>query len=77
MATPCCALVHVASFFALQACATVANPDPRDPMESWNRGVFGFNDTVDATRPKVGGFIKNPNAELMGGFAASECWLEA
>lgn len=32
----------------LQACATVANPDPRDPMESWNRGVFGFNDTVDA-----------------------------
>lgn len=34
--------------FALQACATVANPDPRDPMESWNRGVFGFNDTVDA-----------------------------
>ena len=38
----------VASFFALQACATVANPDPRDPMESWNRGVFGFNDTVDA-----------------------------
>jgi peptide/nickel transport system substrate-binding protein len=36
-----------------------------------------FNDTVDATGPKVGGFVKNPNAELMGGFAASECWLEA
>ncbi len=34
--------------FALQACATVANPDRRDPMESWNRGVFSFNDTVDA-----------------------------
>jgi phospholipid-binding lipoprotein MlaA len=31
----------------LQACATVANPDPRDPLESWNRGVFGFNDAVD------------------------------
>lgn len=31
----------------LQACATVANPDPRDPMESWNRGVFGFNDALD------------------------------
>ncbi len=31
----------------LQACATVANPDPRDPMESWNRGVFQFNDAVD------------------------------
>ncbi|MEI8157405.1 MAG: VacJ family lipoprotein [Burkholderiales bacterium] len=38
----------VVAVFALQACATVANPDPRDPMESWNRGVFGFNDTVDA-----------------------------
>jgi phospholipid-binding lipoprotein MlaA len=38
----------VVSVFTLQACATVANPDPRDPMESWNRGVFGFNDTVDA-----------------------------
>jgi len=31
----------------LQACATVANPDPRDPLESFNRGVFGFNDAVD------------------------------
>jgi phospholipid-binding lipoprotein MlaA len=38
----------VFTVFTLQACATVANPDPRDPMESWNRGVFGFNDTVDA-----------------------------
>ena len=36
-----------------------------------------FNDTIDATGPKVGGWIKNPNAELMGGMAASECWLEA
>lgn len=31
----------------LQGCATVANPDPRDPLESFNRGVFGFNDVVD------------------------------
>lgn len=37
-----CALV-----FQLQGCATVANPDPRDSMESFNRGVFGFNDAVD------------------------------
>ena len=36
-----------------------------------------FNDTIDATGPKVGGWVKNPNAELMGGMAASECWLEA
>jgi len=33
---------------ALQGCATVANPDPRDPMESFNRAMFGFNDKVDA-----------------------------
>lgn len=31
----------------LQACATVAQRDPRDPLESWNRGVFEFNDSVD------------------------------
>ncbi len=36
-----------------------------------------FNDTIDATGPKVGGWVKNPNAELMGGMAASECWLES
>lgn len=38
----------VIAFLALQGCATVANPDRRDPMESWNRGVFGFNDAIDA-----------------------------
>ena len=37
----------VATVLLLQACATVANPDARDPLESWNRGVFGFNDAVD------------------------------
>jgi phospholipid-binding lipoprotein MlaA len=31
----------------LQACATVSNPDARDPLESLNRGVFKFNDVVD------------------------------
>ena len=31
----------------LQACAAVPYKDPRDPMESWNRGVFSFNDSVD------------------------------
>lgn len=31
----------------LQACATVPYPDPRDPMESFNRGVFTFNDKLD------------------------------
>lgn len=37
----------LAVIVSLQACATVANPDPRDPMESWNRGVFKFNDALD------------------------------
>jgi len=31
----------------LQACATVKSPDPRDPIESFNRSMFGFNDAVD------------------------------
>lgn len=31
----------------LQACSTVPYKDPRDPMESWNRSVFKFNDAVD------------------------------
>lgn len=34
--------------FLLQACSTVPYKDPRDPMESWNRSVFKFNDAVDA-----------------------------
>lgn len=28
-------------------CATVHNPDPNDPWESYNRTMFEFNDTVD------------------------------
>lgn len=28
-------------------CATVANPDPRDPFESYNRSMTKFNDAVD------------------------------
>lgn len=31
----------------LPGCATVRNPDPRDPLESVNRSVFKFNDAVD------------------------------
>ena len=37
----------VALLAALQACAAVPHPNPHDPMESWNRGVFGFNDALD------------------------------
>jgi phospholipid-binding lipoprotein MlaA len=31
----------------LQGCASVPNPDRRDPIESFNRGMFDFNDAVD------------------------------
>ena len=31
----------------LSACATGPNANPRDPMEPFNRGVYGFNDAVD------------------------------
>ncbi len=36
-----------------------------------------FNDTIDAIGPKVGGWTDSPVAELMGGMASSECWLDA
>lgn len=32
----------------LMGCATVANPDPQDPLESYNRSMTTFNDKVDA-----------------------------
>jgi phospholipid-binding lipoprotein MlaA len=31
----------------MTGCATVANPDRRDPLESFNRGMFDFNTGVD------------------------------
>ncbi len=36
-----------------------------------------FNDFIDATGPRVGGFVKSPNGEMMGGggFALSRCWV--
>ena len=32
----------------LTGCATVANPDPRDPFESYNRSMTNFNEQVDS-----------------------------
>ena len=32
---------------AMQGCATVKHPDPRDPFESYNRSMSSFNDGVD------------------------------
>lgn len=31
----------------LGGCASVSQPHPQDPLESFNRGVYGFNDGVD------------------------------
>lgn len=39
------ALVVVA--LLLSACATGPNANPRDPLEPFNRSMYGFNDTVD------------------------------
>jgi phospholipid-binding lipoprotein MlaA len=43
-----CALGVLLAVVGLMAgCATVANPDPRDPLESFNRSMFDFNSGVD------------------------------
>jgi peptide/nickel transport system substrate-binding protein len=36
-----------------------------------------FNDFIDATGAKVGGYDVHPTAELMDGYALAECWLTA
>ncbi len=36
-----------AAGLTLAGCATVKDPDPRDPWEGFNRGVYSFNDVVD------------------------------
>jgi peptide/nickel transport system substrate-binding protein len=36
-----------------------------------------FNQFIDATGPKVAGWINDPHQELMNGYAFSKCWLEA
>ena len=35
------------ALLALGGCATVEHPDPADPLESYNRSMEQFNDTVD------------------------------
>ncbi|MEP9372419.1 ABC transporter substrate-binding protein [Mesorhizobium sp. KR1-2] len=36
-----------------------------------------FNDFIDATGPKVGGWFEDGNQEMMGGYALSKCWVQA
>jgi phospholipid-binding lipoprotein MlaA len=52
-----CVLVLVVSV-ALQGCATVPQPHARDPIESFNRAVFGFNEVVDKAviKPVASGY---------------------
>jgi phospholipid-binding lipoprotein MlaA len=42
----------------LTACSTVRSPSPADPLEGFNRAMFGFNETVDqaALRPLAKGY---------------------
>ncbi|ARP84878.1 MlaA family lipoprotein [Bordetella genomosp. 9] len=53
-------LTLAAAGIALGGCATVKNPDPRDPWEGFNRGVYTFNDKVDRAvlRPIAVGYTK-------------------
>lgn len=41
-------LALVLGIVLLSGCATVVNPDPRDPLESYNRSMTNFNEQVDA-----------------------------
>ena len=36
-----------------------------------------FNQFIDATGPRVGGWIEDPTSEMMGGYALSKCWVAA
>jgi phospholipid-binding lipoprotein MlaA len=40
-------LLCVLLLLAMQGCATVPQPNARDPLESFNRTIFGFNEAVD------------------------------
>jgi phospholipid-binding lipoprotein MlaA len=53
-------LALAATGLTLAGCATVKDPDPRDPLESFNRGVYTFNDKVDRAvlRPIAVGYTK-------------------
>jgi phospholipid-binding lipoprotein MlaA len=46
------------ALLAMQGCATVPQPNARDPLESFNRTVFGFNEVVDKAviKPVASGY---------------------
>lgn len=47
----------IAMLSMLAGCATVRSPDPRDPFEGFNRGVYKFNQTADK-------YVFNPAARV-------------
>jgi phospholipid-binding lipoprotein MlaA len=51
-------LFALAVLLVLQACASVSHNDARDPLESYNRTVFGFNEAVDKAviKPVASGY---------------------
>lgn len=62
------------------------NPDKRKAMyKSMGEMVHNdggvivpmFNDFIDATGPRVAGWIEDPTSEMMGGYALSKCWVAA
>ena len=44
---------------ACSFCGCAAGPDPRDPMEAFNRKVYAFNDTIDKAvlKPAAKGYV--------------------
>jgi phospholipid-binding lipoprotein MlaA len=40
-------MIAAAALSVLTACSPAKNPEPSDPIESWNRGVFAFNQVAD------------------------------
>jgi phospholipid-binding lipoprotein MlaA len=61
----CCGLA-LAAVLLLQGCATVSNPDRRDPWEPLNRGIYSFNDVVDRALLKpVATVYKNATPQWM------------
>jgi ABC-type transporter lipoprotein component MlaA len=49
IAVQACIIPAALIFSLLSGCATVAVKNPVDPWESWNRGVFNFNDSLDTS----------------------------
>ncbi|HEY0746492.1 MAG TPA: VacJ family lipoprotein [Steroidobacteraceae bacterium] len=57
------AVLGIALAFCVSGCVTLPpghTPPPQDPWESWNRGVYKFNDSVDraVVKPLARGYVK-------------------